>query len=506
MKRILKINETPLLNFISLKNEFLPLPLYNDISLFSEFSKIHCCGFPIILSDNDGKKYPAKYFNKNFWQSVIETKEWKNESNNVFKVLKTLIQEKFSEDFYDNNYINGIIKCNDIDKLTDKDFRQKTLDEVKYLIDKFLSKIFVQNDKDNNEEIIDIFINKIFIRDNNKTEENKDKKEAEDNIINKFTLGIVELKKEYVDSKIKDKILFIQENANSKDDPRKTLLLLAICELSEINVLKTEPAIWKPSNNSLNEQNELKDTSPADFPYINNLSVLCGNHTYRYWYYDDDKLNANEKIRTVKIEAKKNGTSNSASIEIYSEKQNRCIQNIKLNAGDFLYVNAAGNRIIKVLPKVFISDDTCIIKNRDILNIIPENHEDYTTSCKNVSSVAVDLYNNGFLMVANGKILSHFCKSILSDYMTKLKISSIIKPVVELRTIDLGFEILLEDGTVLYSNFDNKKTGVISLGDRAVPPEGYVEYAESYSKESKIQISKDNSKEIWFKSKKYKPL
>ncbi|MBR1531429.1 MAG: hypothetical protein IJ643_05160 [Eubacterium sp.] len=535
MKKIIKIDGRPILNFMDLKCETLqPLQLYEQLYSFTVFSKTHCSKYPILFTDKTDKMMVAEYFTSEFWQSVIESNDWDSEGHNALNVLERLIEKKYKDIFFSENYANCIIKNwtlefiqnknkqpekttdskKDADPLNNKNVKKAAVIAVNDEISKLLKNVFsgkgIKQIPSDMSDAQKASIYKKLDKAYKKVETTESSNLVKTNEANNIYDRILALKNEYECLQLKDKINFIIEKTDSKNNVHKTLSLLAICELSDCDARKAE---WKEKqklqitnneaepktdntdikenktsnieNNITHKDNKAKnehsatmnkenivvtvyENKPALFPYENSFSIDCSNEPVKYYCYDSDTLTQGDKIRTVKITAKRNGVFDVAHIQLFSEKQNKCVQKIRLRAGDNVYINVAGDRIIKVLPEIYFGSDLCVLRKNNNLKVYPKNKDAWITSMDNITSVAVGSSNDGFLIVSGGKIRTHFCEIIENNYTARLTVNSILSPVAEVAKDDVGFAILLADGTVIHSHSSKREKNVLSLGQRYI--------------------------------------
>lgn len=82
MIRVLKIQQTPILNFRDLQKRFWPAEIFRQMEIFAEFASVHCRPIRTQLADREsGRKYPAEYFTKDFWMGILRRSRWPGEEN-----------------------------------------------------------------------------------------------------------------------------------------------------------------------------------------------------------------------------------------------------------------------------------------------------------------------------------------------------------------------------------------------------------------------------------------
>lgn len=511
MKEILKINGVPILNFIDLQREFSPLALYDNLSLFREFSKVHCLNLPILAKKDDSEACPTEYFDKALWQSVLENEEWKKaaDEGNVYNGLKEIIAARFIKKHIDDLIVPTIKQAEVGCRNESKQNGNRAAVEKNEFIESVRK--WIESNRNNNQDIINdkkiqgeakaylrrqisIWIDYIIDESAEKEAPKKHAYFVESELYVK--IKALEEEYRYVGSKLKKEIQFIiQKLGDDKESAKKTLLLTAVCELAEVNALT---ANWNTGFSDVKKEDKTpKIIEPTDFTYENSVTLLAGNQPYRFWCYEGDTLPKGECIRTVRLEGRRAGDFKKVNIEIISKSTNKRVQKIVLNASDSVYVNAIGNRVIKALPEYAVSKNNCIIKRGDKLWVYPKGRAAWTTEIKNISSVATGTVDEGFLIVADGKILIQYCDSIESSYTAKLMINAIITPVVEVRKANVGFDILLNDGTIINSHSDVERSEVKLSGvekDTIGTQSEILRIAESYGEDVKYAISKIQNK------------
>lgn len=264
--------------------------------------------------------------------------------------------------------------------------------------------------------------------------------------------------KELCECKIYEKLKSIEKFYKDTEQQRMVICLLVICELSEIDVLKTEDNLWKESNQNSADNNSIAQEKAQGtgsdislFTYEKEAFLPTGNDIYRYWYHESDVLEPETKIHTVKIEAK--GSLNqyaTLKIELYRETDKKCIQRITLKKGEWRYCNVANGKIIKFLPSISLSDDLCLMREQysaSAITVISRDAESWSVDADGTSCFSAGSKSQGFLLVQNGKANYNFYKAA-EDYFTKLQLDMVTLPVVEANITENGYRLLLEDGSV----------------------------------------------------------
>lgn len=285
------------------------------------------------------------------------------------------------------------------------------------------------------------------------------------------------LAEEAADAGLAEKLRFIERVAGAERDHRKTVLLLAVCELSEIDPRKTSANDWSvPGEVSGHasavpaagtEKNALASgAGPVFFPYDHTAYLTAGSQAYQYWYYDGEVLEPGAKIQTVRLEAKESGNQYAVvRIELYSESTGQCVQSAVLHSGEFRYCSVAQGRVIRFLPAISISDSLCLARSdyrKSDIRVIPKNGEDWILNAEHVSGFSAGGGNKGFILVQDGRINSKFYKDA-EDHMVRLQLEMLMLPVIEARVCQEGYEILLGDGTTVSNLPGGGRTGVLTL-------------------------------------------
>jgi len=430
MRNIFSINGTGILTLKDLQREFSPWDIYSTLADFVSFVSIHSQPLPIKLSykDDNGLTWEdATYFNKDFWIALLNVRDWSQEPS----ALKLM-----------NMFIEEIALVNSGAK------------------DSF--------DKDKNIGI--------------DTEKKKDK--CID--YNKEKTAIIA---EYKALDIEKKLQHIVKTARLNDSPqnsRISIVLLAICELSEVNALdysfsKIESQETLSNDNpygtkdtkasaiSASKQATEEDSHISEFPSINDISLLTRDIPYKYWYHSSNKLEPGEIIKTVCVRAKA-GSNKYASviIQLYDDVSNKCVHTLTLASNEYRYCNVAGGKIIKFLPTISMSPDTYLCRSdltKSAISVCVEGATEWTLDENNIASFGVANNNDGFVLVQNSKLNTVFYKKA-NDYITKMMMSLIVDPVVEIQLTENGYKVLTSKGET-FSNIPSytPEQKIISLDD-----------------------------------------
>lgn len=455
MKKILKLNNVPILNFVDLQKEFSPMEIYRKSAVFYDFASVHCLPLQTHLTHKgDGNAYVASYFTKSFWLAILEGSAW---DENVCDAEACL-----------SYFVSHILK----DTMQPKEAEKKGEPGLY------------------------------------KGEEEIAGEEGDEAELHKIK---EEIAKEAKDLEIVQKLKYLQyvcETIGVWESFHQAPVFLAIFELSEKNVLKVEMNVWRNDFFVQNKGNETEDSFVQKFPYETEAVLATGNTVYKYEYFDDEQLSPGAVISTVRVEAKGgNNQYTDVIIELHSEKMNRCVERIVLHRGECRYCNVSQGKIIRFLPSAFVSGNMCIRRtdlSNDNIKITCKGEEEWEMNLSHVSVLSAGSVEQGFLFVQDGKVNSLFYKPA-ENYRVKLRLDMIRKPVAEVKIGADGYEILLNDGTVVHEKAENEKSGIVSLErekrHRVVSVKGHPEYREIVLSEDRkgIVILADKEREEMIK-------
>ncbi len=279
---------------------------------------------------------------------------------------------------------------------------------------------------------------------------------------------IKEIQEEAVKLYIKEKYNHILKNAEkvAKDfSKHDALVLLAICELAQIDALKINDfSLPAPKAEEKNE------TGILAFPSEETFILSTSNKPYKFWYHSSDSLSLGDKIKTVMVKA--TGLSNKdAIIELYDdgdgEKKGQLVKTLHLKNKEYLYCNTAGGKVIRFLPTDDGSEhDLRLVRDnyeKAEIKVIQADGKEWTLPGDNVSCFSGANQSTGFITIEKGKPKYPFYIPAKKFDAVELRLSSISQTVVEVRVTDSGYFVLTEDGTVI----DNESTTpcrAVSLG------------------------------------------
>lgn len=414
MRSIFLINGTGILTLRDLQREFSPWDIYYNLANFVSFAKVHSKPLPVkVCKKEDGYSVwdDASFFGKSFWIDVLNIQDWENASDSI-RQMRLFAEEAIFM------------------KVGIKDKFSLTCDDIGI-----------------------------------------DKEKKKDQCAN-YTKEKSEMTTEYQCLKIEDKIEHIVKTAklgNSAADVRTAIILLAICELSEINALDfsfsktTQAEVHSTINANLdktkaeysamamesNKSDNKTENQIMEFPSTADISLLARDIPYKYWYHSSNMLEAGETIKTVCVHAKaSNNRYASVIIEVYDEVSKLCIHTLVLAANEYRYCNVASGKLIKFLPTISMSPDAYLCRTdltKPDITVCGEKTSAWTLSENNVSSFSVSDKEDGFVLVQKGKLNTVFYKKA-NDYVTKTMMSLIVDPVVEIQLTEDGYKVLTSKG------------------------------------------------------------
>lgn len=458
MRRIFRIDGVPVLNFVELQKRFAPLAIYEELKAFDSFAAVHCVPLPLQLRLEQGEKaagvrYNAAFLTKQFWHGVLHITVWPQPLANTQEALAFLkklavrpsegYQSKVKNDFLRDLAVQ-------LDKGDEAEAQPKAIIDSDVLEKaKILKALAAQLDKGDETKA-------------------QPKAIIDSSALKKAKIGPETLAqaigREIRDAQLEAKLGFISDAAEIGDDLRRGLLLLAICELAEIDPRRTDAGEW---HRDAAEEREEQETIP-EFPYEKTAYLIPGKQVYRYLYHDEPQLAPGERIRTVRVGVKKSiNHDDCVRIELYSEAQERCVQTVELHSGEHRYCNVSRGRIIQFLPTkssgegLYLEADAAGAGVR----VIPDDAESWTLNAENVSCMSAGSRAEGFLMVQNGMVNFMFFKST-KDYLTRMQLEMMPFAAVEVLVANGDYEVLLEDGTTLLGSGGKGRTGVAALNTR----------------------------------------
>ena len=286
------------------------------------------------------------------------------------------------------------------------------------------------------------------------------------------------LLRERMDAAISEKLNHIVESAGftaNAQDIRKAVILLAICQLAEVNPLKQSFRSAQPTAAPRSQLRPKAQSQPnpqmaiTDFPFEETAVLAAAEEPYRYWYHEEPEPQKGSTIHTVCIKAQPGSRSSQVvSIALFSQSTGQCIQEITLQKGEFRYCNVSSGKIIGFLPDAAVCTDLCLTRDSytaDYYTVVPRDTDSWKLNQKGITMAAAGSQQNGFLLLMDGKVSTAFYKPA-KDYMVQLQFDMVMTPVVEIQVTADGSRLLLEDGTVLYNGRKEKNRCVTLSGSR----------------------------------------
>lgn len=252
---------------------------------------------------------------------------------------------------------------------------------------------------------------------------------------------------EAYDAQLEKKLNHICTDGKLLASSPKAIMLLAICEIAEVDARAYH---FVPADGS--KVVSYGQKQPVLFPQQDEV-VYAPNTNYCFYYHDEETLAADARIRTVTIKAKPSTKGNQNKynqlvIELYSQKENRCVQTVNLKPGTFRRCNVANGRIIKFLPDIGV-ERGCFLYRKELssseLTVKAENRTE-KLSLDGLTTFAPLSAQDGCLLVCDGRINTAKCNVAL-DWTKTMKLQTSLK-VVELAWAGRSLCALTETGNV----------------------------------------------------------
>ena len=492
MMKTLRINGKSILNFLDLQSQFSPSELYQQLEVFEGFAAVHCVPLPLQLTGREsGKRYHAEYLNKEFWHGLLRCVDWP-EGSNPWECACALMQRLLRP-----------LEVEQEEALTaaQKELEQRQAD-AKQLVNGFNLL------EAGREEALAVAREELEELQSDIKQQNQAIAQLQETHQKEMAEALERLRNEQADAELENKLRFIERTAGVEQDCRKAMLLLAVCELAEIDPRKTTPDDWRtPEEISRNYSGTPVETAGEDpilFPYEQTAYLATGSQV-KYWHHDSEALNPGAKIQTVRLEAKASENQYAvARIELYSEKTGRRIQSVVRNSGEFRYCTVSCGRIIRFLPAISISDDLCLFRpdyKSPAVQVRPKSGESWTLDAEHITCFSTGPKGAGFLLIQDGRVNTMFYKPA-ENYITRLQLEMLMLPAVEVRVCRKGYEILLDDGTTVSSLPDGNRSGVSTLFPtlpevRGLPDVQEVALSETGHSAAAL-CGADTQERIWF--------
>ncbi len=251
-----------------------------------------------------------------------------------------------------------------------------------------------------------------------------------------------------------DHIIASGKLTNSIKDELKSIILLAICEMSEVDARKYS------FKGACEFSDKMKNENPIlPFTYTHTVNFETRSMPYRFKYHDEDVLSAEKTIHTVRINAIAGRNKyETVKIELYSDN-GEIIQQIKLNNGEYRHCNVSNEKVIKFLPTISAGREGYMVResyDSSEITIITDEKDPITfmeSRKRDISSFNFLNTNSGFSYIIDNKLR-------LDEKTSSYPELNYIKNVVEAVLIDDGY-ILLNKYGITNSNkneFDGIKT------------------------------------------------
>lgn len=264
------------------------------------------------------------------------------------------------------------------------------------------------------------------------------------------------------DACLKEKLDYICANAkigDSEEEKLKALVLLAICEITEIDARNQKFDDCVPEEKGAQPIKEFKDIELNEESHILNLEASKTH--YRFGVFENDSLPSGMHIRTLRIEAEASKNKYDNVILDFCNKNGEIIRSVILRPGEYRYLNVAGGEVIGFLPSVSIENGCCVYRNgygSGSIKIATSDNKPRTISKTEYECFASAGKNAGVLFASGGKIVTDYCEVPL-DYRTKLVFDMVIAGlnVVEIAYVSGDVKVLSDSGkvySILYSDGD----------------------------------------------------
>ena len=257
-------------------------------------------------------------------------------------------------------------------------------------------------------------------------------------------------KQEAADAQIQAKLTHICTDGNLEKDSRQAVSLLAICQLAELDARNYS---FAPQVTSAQEI--CHDAPPRLVPEKAQVDLIADGTVYRFFYHDEDQLQPNTQIRTVLFNAiSGNNRYERVVIELYSSRQDRCLQTITLQGGQSRRCNVAAGKIIRFLPDIRIENGCSLYRAQLSSQTLTHKTETGTEEIPltNLTDFLPVDAESGYLLVRDGRLNMGKCKA-LSDRKTELMLTATRAALDALNVVEIGWvgqtvKILTDDGNV----------------------------------------------------------
>ncbi len=456
MPVILSINSTPILNFTELQREFSPTELYKNAEVFCAFSQVHCLQYLSKMTDSEGFRFDTVIFRKDVWQSVLEEVTLNGDKSNTypFEVLEEMLIKRFCEHAVDDTAVTHLINSADETRNKSITVADDAFVNLVREIREFHQKNGKTQDATGSADIektakgilraqLRLFVHEMICHNNRISL-------PQWCTVQEKKLQLFE--QEYRYFEITSKIAFLKEKCkNDADKAKRIVSILAICELAEVS----PQSAW---TDDAPDEKASQTVTPTDFDYQRDVSLPCSRLPKRYLVCSDACPQGDFKIYTVKLTARPSDDAHKLTLEFFSEGEQKLIQRVELSAGDSVYINAVNNRVAKVLPEIYTSDDMCLIRRGDDLWVYSAQQAAWNAAPHGACLAATGNSNQGFLVLSDGRVRAHG-----AGYTTEAKVQ-MLRDAVDMKKANRGFDILQSDGTVVNTLDDAVMCKAVRLG------------------------------------------
>lgn len=269
---------------------------------------------------------------------------------------------------------------------------------------------------------------------------------------------------------------------SSPQDSWTAILLLAICQLAEMDARKQDFQRWTapPQQERLagQGQTEMEQSRGQhevnQFPQADKVSLKARSRPYRYLYHTEETLSG-QRIRTVRVEAVAGDCGARKAAIILCGPDGSRVLRIELAVGEYRDCTVCDGKVIGFLPTLSVHETQCLARkdyHSSEIRIIPRNgiewqlSVDAETARKTTCFSAGDINKEGFLYIRDGKLMKAYYKPC-ENYTTRQKLDMIDDRLVEVRLVSGDYLLLTELGEVISSSPQwNGRTGVVTLYPR----------------------------------------
>jgi len=464
-----------IINLMELRKYANLWQIYNQLDQFIEFAEIHCVPLSLFLDNG----CLVEYLNKEFWQDILKD----NKSLQKYYNKRNLTVQDCLQDIIDRRVL-----------LYEREKRREQFVEAGISIPVDWNVSWEKNIERAVEDFLEGY----------KNLSDKEKEEMEREIKEKLKDPFVadedfknSLKQEITQLHIREKLsVLLEEVKTKKENPSIAIILVSICMLAEMdptteNIFSDMPeeslspfkehaeTVMKEKTQVI-EQLKSKTEAKKDNG-INKISsktlceetekLKCQRQPYRWYLYESDSLQANEIIKTIKLEAvKSNDAFDSTCIQIYSEKKQKVVWEFFLKPGEYRHCNVAGGKIICFLPTLSISDNLCIYRpyyySGDLIVQYKEGRKSVQLEYgADISSFSAG--KDGEIYLRKGCVLTGRYLLSKKNYKIESKLDMLsYESFVEVKVIDGGFLLLNNRGKIRSNLSEWDGRNAVSLYER----------------------------------------